>query len=461
MHRSGLWAFYLVTAAAKDVVWPSEIPSLLALFKFDDGQGLELSNSVCQVGTTDAPGCSKDAFLGGNKGIVYVQDDHQPGYDPGTQTCGGKSCHPGANWINDDHFGTVLSCGNGDTLHKDAIRLPDIDYGRTGKWAFNFWLKHNEGHENYDSEYILSHGAADEPTSSRDHIFMFQRGTGISGGRRRRDGVVDDGVLPWLRLNVFDGDDPPRCDEGVDGRRRRRGSKKEEYNCTEDASKIPADQPSGDECDGTIQCYALPRASMYGKGTKCCKSAAEAAKDPTYDNLPLGGKSGGTADTNYTVDCAMDDNKWHMITLTTNKDGPGWRLHIDGALRASNPDVGPGKSTCSSCEHIYGGNRIDPNSTINLCGRDQWTGWHENRYYLGRIAHFAITSDALSEQEVQTLFDAYQSQFGFDIHPNCTHFRTPEDAQTAWVLPTVDVADGSMALTLPFTFIMLPVLAAV
>jgi hypothetical protein len=453
-----------VAASAKNLIWPKDVPTPYALFKFDEGRGLELNNYVCtQAGTTDAAGCGKDFFLKSNKGMVYVQNDHQPGYNPDTKDCGNVACHPGANWLEDDHFGTVLSCGNGATLHKDAIRLPDLHYGSTGKWAFNFWLKHNEGHENYDSEYILSHGAANEPTSSRDHIFMFQRGTGVSGGRRRREGVADDGMLPWLRLNVFDGNDPPRCDEGLEGRRRRRGAKKNEMECTEDKSLIPADQPHPDNCDGSIKCYSLPREDMYGSGTKCCKTAEEAAKDPTYDNLPKGGSSGGTADTNYTVDCAIDDNKWHMITLTTNKDGPGWRLHIDGVLRASNPDLGPGKSTCESCTHVYGGNPIDPNSTINLCGRDQWTGWHEHRYYLGRIAHFAITSDALSPAEVKSLFDAYQGQFGFTIDPKCTHFRTPEKAKEAWDAknPPSPEADGALVLTLSFYFMMLQVLAAV
>jgi len=189
------------------------------------------------------------------------------------------------------HFGIVLSCGNGDTMHKDAIRLPDLDYGATGKWAMNFWLKHFEGHENYDSEYILTHGAANMPISSRDHVFMFMRGTGVSGGRRRRRGVADDGIV-----------------------------------------------------------------------------RAQNPNDPDS--------------------------------------------YIDG--KAANPDQ----------EHIYGGNKIDPDSTINFCGRDQWTGWHEKRYYLGRIAHIAILNDGLSHSEVQDLFGAYHQQFGFDVSESCSHYST-------------------------------------
>jgi hypothetical protein len=165
---------------------------------------------------------------------------------------------------------------------------------------------------------------------------------------------------------------------------------------------------------------------MYGTGAKCCKTAEEAAKDPTYDNLVIGEKGGGTSDSNYTVDCAIDDNKWHMITLTTNKDGPGWRLLIDAVVRAQNPNdhnsYVDGSAPNPEQDHIYGGSPIDPDSTINFCGRDQWTGWHEKRYFLGRIAHIAIVADGLSTPEVEDLFHAYEEQFDFDIDPSCTHY---------------------------------------
>lgn len=193
-----------------------------------------------------------------------------------------------------------------------------------------------------------------------------------------------------------------------------------EANCT--MGSIPAGNPPMEDCDGTVECYTNPRADMYGLGTQCCKTAAEAASDASYDNLVIGESSGGTADTNFSADCPLDDNRWHMLTVTTNPTGSGWRLLIDGVLRASNPDLGPGWSTNTVNTHVYGGDSIDPNSTINLCGRDQWTGWHENRYYLGRIAHFAVMREGMSDAEVQTLYRAYWDQFGFDISPNCSHF---------------------------------------
>jgi hypothetical protein len=411
-------ALSLRTLAAKEINWPSDVPSLFALYKFDEGTGMELNNQMCT--SASVPGCGVDPFLGSNKGIVYVEDEHQPGWDASEQNCGSSPCHPGANWLSDPHFGTVLSCGDGTTLHKDAIRLPDLDYGSGGKWAFNWWLKTEEGHEDYDSEYLLTHGAPNTPTSSRHHIFMFMRGTGISGGRRRRAGVVDDGVDPYIRMNIFDGNDPPRCDEGLAGRRRRRGSPMNEANCT--MGSIPTGNPAMEDCDGTVECWTNPRQEMYGLGSQCCKTADEAASDPSYDNLVIGQSSGGTADTNFSADCPLDDNRWHMITVTTNKAGSGWRLLIDGVLRGSNPDLGPGWSTNTDNDHVYGGDPIDPNSTISLCGRDQWTGWHEHRYYLGRIAHFAVLKDGLSDAEVQALYRVYWDQFGFDISPNCSHF---------------------------------------
>ena len=62
---------------------------------------------------------------------------------------------------------------------------------------------------------------------------------------------------------------------------------------------------------------------------------------------------------------------------------------------------------------------------------------------MGNIAHFAITSDALSEKEVQTLFDAYQEQFDFDIHPSCKHSPdyTPPPPPTTTLAPDPKKAD--------------------
>merc|ERR1719160_149947 len=172
--------FFLLGSEAKEIEWPASMPAPYALFRFDEGKGLQVENEVCvKSASTTTPGCGKDFFLKSNKGKIYVQDDHQPNYDKVSGKCGDKACHPGANWLRDDHFGNVLSCGNGDTLHKDAIRLPDLDYGsKDGKWAFNFWLKTFDVHSDkifnpMSQEYILTHGAPNEPISSRDHIFIY------------------------------------------------------------------------------------------------------------------------------------------------------------------------------------------------------------------------------------------------------------------------------------------------
>jgi hypothetical protein len=140
MVSTFLLVLYFPVSTAKEIKWPPHLPPPYGLFRLDEGTGMELNNQLCmQSGSSNVPGCGKDKFLESNKGIVYVQKDHQPGFDPDAGNCGANPCHPGANWLQDPHFGVVLSCGNGDTMHKDAIRLPDLDYGSTGKWAMNFW----------------------------------------------------------------------------------------------------------------------------------------------------------------------------------------------------------------------------------------------------------------------------------------------------------------------------------
>jgi len=429
---SALWlvllGLSLLGSTAKEIEWPADVPPLFALFRFDEGTGMELNNEVC-LKDAAAAACGNDEYLGSNKGVVYVQDDHQPGFNATSGNCGADPCHPGANWLPDEHFGTVLNCGNGDTMHKDAIRLPDLDYGSTGKFTFNWWMKHNEGHENYDSEYIMTHGAADESTGAPDHIFMFMRGTG-SGGKRGGDGMGahgGDGQKPWIRLNVNDNNEPLYCDRGSAGRRR--SSNNLYVNCTE--GDLPAGNPTDPldaaVCDGTRQCSTKPRGPNGKPGHPracCCKTMAEADADYLSKCLTSDGPGGGgTSDTNFTVDCALDDNRWHMFTLTTNDNGPGWNFFIDGTLRASNPDVGPGEERRPEQDHIYAGDPIDPRSTLNLCGRDQWTGWHEHRYFLGRWAHFAILKASVTEAQAKSIFNAYHTQFGFDIHTECSHYK--------------------------------------
>ena len=242
--------------------------------------------------------------------------------------------------------------------------------------------------------------------------------------------VTDQGRQdPYICMGVFDGDDPPACDDGAHPKTTPMTPLY--LNCTEGplpAGKLtwPADEKA---CDGTVECWTNPRTHMFGQDACCCKTAEQKASDPSYkcqtSDEPQHNSAACTVHSN--TNCTLDDDQWHMLTLTTNQDGPGWRLYIDGVLRASYPNLGPGtKFQTPEQNHVHGGSPIDPNSTINLCGRDVsgWKGgsgkgdgtdgWSNNLYFLGKIAHFAIVSDALSEQEVQILFDAYQKQFGFD-----------------------------------------------
>ena len=130
-------------------------------------------------------------------------------------------------------------------------------------------------------------------------------------------------------------------------------------------------------------------------------------------------------------------------------------------LRASNPNLGPGTIPHGTpkLKHVHGGSPINPNATINVCGRDA-TGrpdsgpldterWHPHNYYLGKIAHFAIVSDALSEQEIQILFDAYQEQFGFNKnYPDCLqHSESSPAPATAPTPSPSETGDDSLGNT--------------
>ena len=99
-----------------------------------------------------------------------------------------------------------------------------------------------------------------------------------------------------------------------------------------------------------------------------------------------------------------------------------------------------------------GGDKIDPPGPMRFCGRlagfgldtytpdtqSGWadptlnannaeTGWHKDRYFLGKLAHASFYSTAMSQTQVQLLFRSYLD-----------HDYTPDSARA--------VALGSLAL---------------
>ena len=96
-------------------------------------------------------------------------------------------------------------------------------------------------------------------------------------------------------------------------------------NCTEGplpAGKLtlPADEKA---CDGTVECWTNPRTHMFGQDTCCCKTEEQKASDPSYKcQTSDGPKHNSAACTVHSdTNCTLDDDQWHMLTLTMNKAG--------------------------------------------------------------------------------------------------------------------------------------------
>ena len=54
---------------------------------------------------------------------------------------------------------------------------------------------------------------------------------------------------------------------------------------------------------------------------------------------------------------------------------------------------------------------FDPVGPIRLCGREKADGWDPERYFLGKVAHFAIWDSALTSEQVQALNAAYDQAY--------------------------------------------------
>lgn len=97
--------------------------------------------------------------------------------------------HPGANWVGDFKFGTTIACGSAATGQKDTLELADLDYGTSGAWALNFWVRNPPGSdfEGAQREQFFGHGDPLLPITTRNQVHLqFE-----SSGARRT--IVYDG----------------------------------------------------------------------------------------------------------------------------------------------------------------------------------------------------------------------------------------------------------------------------
>jgi hypothetical protein len=94
-------------------------------------------------------------------------------------------------------------------------------------------------------------------------------------------------------------------------------------------------------------------------------------------------------------------------------------VYIDGVLEASNT--------------VVGGSPSDPTGPFRLCGRQKPASWEDDnaaedevvwdaeRFFLGRVAHFAVWDHTLSEEQVKALKAAYDQYYTLSMpHSDAT-----------------------------------------
>lgn len=131
------------------------------------------------------------------------------------------------------------------------------------------------------------------------------------------------------------------------------------------------------------------------------------------------GSSGGTTDTDGSV-IDTTDGLWHHYLVTQRPDGsPGYNVYIDGELRAADPYVSNVGINPGITSQVMGTRPINPEGHIRLCGRELFGAgvYHEDRYFLGRVAHFAVWNSNMSPAQVTEMYNAYATQYNFPATP--------------------------------------------
>ena len=139
--------------------------------------------------------------------------------------------------------------------------------------------------------------------------------------------------------------------------------------------------------------------------------------------------SGGSTDTDGDVRDTTN-GLWHQYLVTTRPDGgEGYNVYIDGVLRAADPyiqGVGIDRVNRNGQWQTTGGGPTDPIGPIRLCGRAKpgaWVGstrpviWDPRRYFLGKVAHFAVWDAAMTQAQVVALHNSYVTLFNLPTTP--------------------------------------------
>ena len=122
-----------------------------------------------------------------------------------------------------------------------------------------------------------------------------------------------------------------------------------------------------------------------------------------------------------------------------------------------------------------GGDKIDPPGPMRFCGRlagfgldtytadtQSWwaadktlnannaeTGWHKDRYFLGKLAHASFYSTAMSQTQVQDLYQSYLDQyFKFCSNDMTTVCSVDTDCTAPATCVKKSASDGARAVAL-------------
>eukprot|EP00216_Chloropicon_sp_CCMP2111_P006625 CAMPEP_0198234118 /NCGR_PEP_ID=MMETSP1446-20131203/211_1 /TAXON_ID=1461542 ORGANISM="Unidentified sp, Strain CCMP2111" /NCGR_SAMPLE_ID=MMETSP1446 /ASSEMBLY_ACC=CAM_ASM_001112 /LENGTH=1741 /DNA_ID=CAMNT_0043914847 /DNA_START=161 /DNA_END=5386 /DNA_ORIENTATION=- len=109
----------------------------------------------------------------------------------------------------------------------------------------------------------------------------------------------------------------------------------------------------------------------------------------------------------------IDDDDWHMVTLTSRADnGQGYAVFVDGVLAATNflPTLEPLLAPNGLPYNIDGGDAMTLNGHIHLCGR---TDIHPERHFKGRLSHLSLYDAALTPDSVAALFISVKGENAF------------------------------------------------
>jgi len=109
----------------------------------------------------------------------------------------------------------------------------------------------------------------------------------------------------------------------------------------------------------------------------------------------------------------VNDDAWHMITLTTRADGgKGYAIFVDGVLGGANflPTTRE-EQMIGKPFNVDGGEPVMLDGHIFLCGRNDM---NPQRHFKGMLTHLSLFDTALTPAEIAALFVSVKGEKAFE-----------------------------------------------